>query len=481
MYKKAFGQHLHHTIVWGLKALFVLLAGILNLMNISVQGTASIICSTILMLPFFIGFFYSLPNTDFHTWVKGAPNGSVNWAIYVSTLIWFVCFSVRFFFMCMHVYNMRYYLVWFYCVMVFDKCNDQIRLHTGRDVMGCVAGEAGFAPKDFIKCFIISIVMDWVGYTLPLIGAFTVPYDGSAWQNGYLITAYNDIIPGLQWFVICGALFSCFSLYFMEFCAHVRMMWAISQKYIIISPDGQLYLKDEYKKVLKELEDAKSASRSLVSAATKNSTSTPMSTGNNTLGVSIGPASASFAQDGPDDSSGLMKTNASSSFRADFAEATQRIGPVKANRYIRVQIFPEWVGWEWERTGSPAVAVVIQTTINMVLVGLPFDNLLIVSTVIGCFTYLTEFTAFIVLKYNEPDAVRPYTVPGGLWGAWAVTVTKVGLVFTVFGMTIYDYPWMFLWCVLYDVFLIGLFYFRKYFFPDDNPYIQLEKNAQKAV
>ncbi|ETO17612.1 amino acid transporter [Reticulomyxa filosa] len=451
MYKKVFGVYLDDVVVWAIKAVFVLLAGGLNLMNISVQGTISIIFSIIFMTPFLVGFVYSMPNTDMSVWLKGPSSGEINWAIYVSTLIW---------------------------------------LHTGRDVMGCMAGEAGFAPQDFIKCFAISIVMDWAGYTFSLLGAFTVPYRASEWKNGYLIDAYNQIIPGMQWFVVCGALFSFFSLYFMQFSAHVRMMWAISQKYIIISGNGQLYLKDEYKEHLEKMKAQKKLIRSAspspvpVSARLKSK----MEKKNITL-KSTRQKMISIPADNNHMSVGMAKAANETSFLAPLETSMDETlnllrstsqplssapKTIKPNRYIRVEIFPEWVGWEWERTGSPVVAVVIQTIVNLILVGLPFDQLVLASTIVGCFTYLTEFTAFIVLKYTEPDAIRPYTVPGGLWGAWAVTITKVTLVFVVFGMTISQYPHFFFWCVLYDVILVALFYLRNYFFPDDNPYIQID-------
>jgi len=59
------------------------------------------------------------------------------------------------------------------------------------------------------------------------------------------------------------------------------------------------------------------------------------------------------------------------------------------------------------------------------LVFFDFTFLVQVDTFLSCITLLFEFAAFMILKYKEPDAPRPYVVPGGMFGAWLITVPKV--------------------------------------------------------
>eukprot|EP01006_Ploeotia_vitrea_P017796 TRINITY_DN49027_c0_g1_i3.p2 TRINITY_DN49027_c0_g1~~TRINITY_DN49027_c0_g1_i3.p2 ORF type:complete len:383 (+),score=170.77 TRINITY_DN49027_c0_g1_i3:1468-2616(+) len=76
----------------------------------------------------------------------------------------------------------------------------------------------------------------------------------------------------------------------------------------------------------------------------------------------------------------------------------------------------------------PVVGVVFQTVCVCCLVVFDFEIIVQFSNFLNCITLLLEFAAFIVLKYNEPHAPRPYEVPGGKLGAWIITVPKIILI-----------------------------------------------------
>ena len=103
-------------------------------------------------------------------------------------------------------------------------------------------------------------------------------------------------------------------------------------------------------------------------------------------------------------------------------------------RRIAIGMLPQWLcGTIWERTGAPVRGVILQSVICSVLIMYSnFEFLLQASTLINCTTLCLEMGAFLRLRYTEPETERPYTVPGGLWTAWLITVDKWFLVAVLF-------------------------------------------------
>eukprot|EP00760_Papus_ankaliazontas_P030019 PhM_4_TR4578/c0_g1_i1/m.55213 len=79
------------------------------------------------------------------------------------------------------------------------------------------------------------------------------------------------------------------------------------------------------------------------------------------------------------------------------------------------------------RPGSavPYVSTLAFAVVMSVLAMYDFDFLIQVDTVLAAESYVLTFVSFVRLRYSEPDAPRPYRVPGGLFGAWATTLIKV--------------------------------------------------------
>merc|ERR1712130_606114 len=73
---------------------------------------------------------------------------------------------------------------------------------------------------------------------------------------------------------------------------------------------------------------------------------------------------------------------------------------------------------------------------------------------------LLEFTAFIRLRYTEPDAPRPYKIPGGMFVAWLVWASTLAFVVAIFVLMAY-YEWKpFAATIGCNVFFVALWFIR---------------------
>ena len=57
-----------------------------------------------------------------------------------------------------------------------------------------------------------------------------------------------------------------------------------------------------------------------------------------------------------------------------------------------------------------------------------FWNLFAFSTLVFLLSYLVMAAAFLKLRYSDPDAPRPYRVPGGMVGAWITSLLVFGFI-----------------------------------------------------
>jgi amino acid transporter len=76
-------------------------------------------------------------------------------------------------------------------------------------------------------------------------------------------------------------------------------------------------------------------------------------------------------------------------------------------------------------TGAPHVSVFAHAFVGFCLMWFDFGFIVQVEYTVAATSYLLTYAAFLRLRYTEPDAPRPYVVPGGLPFAWALTVLKV--------------------------------------------------------
>lgn len=93
---------------------------------------------------------------------------------------------------------------------------------------------------------------------------------------------------------------------------------------------------------------------------------------------------------------------------------------------------PSWFAKTSARTGAPWVALIVCGVLYAACLGLGFKRLVQLDVILYGGSLLLEFVALVVLRVRDPDARRPFRVPGGLPGAVALGVLPMGLI--VFSM-----------------------------------------------
>jgi amino acid transporter len=79
-------------------------------------------------------------------------------------------------------------------------------------------------------------------------------------------------------------------------------------------------------------------------------------------------------------------------------------------------------------TGVPWVSVVLCSVAWALALGLSFERLISIDLVLYGAALLLEFVALVVLRMKEPALLRPFKVPGGLWGAVGMGVGPAALI-----------------------------------------------------
>ncbi|HEY6271926.1 MAG TPA: APC family permease [Terriglobales bacterium] len=74
------------------------------------------------------------------------------------------------------------------------------------------------------------------------------------------------------------------------------------------------------------------------------------------------------------------------------------------------------------KSGAPWVSILVLGLAWGLSLGLKFDRLLMLDILLYGASLVLEFLALIVLRFREPDLLRPFRVPGGMWGAILVGV-----------------------------------------------------------
>jgi glutamate:GABA antiporter len=98
---------------------------------------------------------------------------------------------------------------------------------------------------------------------------------------------------------------------------------------------------------------------------------------------------------------------------------------------------PRWFGVFSQRWGAPIVVNVLSGVFSTIVMLLAFaltsgDAGKYFSVVLGLaistttIAYVLVFPALIKLRYSRPHVPRPYRVPGGMAGAWIVSVLTTG-------------------------------------------------------
>jgi amino acid transporter len=79
------------------------------------------------------------------------------------------------------------------------------------------------------------------------------------------------------------------------------------------------------------------------------------------------------------------------------------------------------------RTGAPWVSVLLCAAAWTLSLGLSFERLVSLDILLYGSSLILEFVALVVLRVREPNLPRPFHVPGGTFGAAAMSLGPIAL------------------------------------------------------
>lgn len=263
---------------YGASLAAMLLASAPSFLSTSDFGSFSLVCIVITIAPFIVGFFAGIPLIDPSSWLGGPGSttgggggGSVDIATLLSMGIW---------------------------------------MYSGFGDLGSLGGEVEDHRVFLVGCT-GAVFVDMMMYLLPLL--VTLQMKGS-WDDGFFMTAFDEILPGLKWGVLLSGAVSCFGMYSSCLTCVARALWGIADK-------GWL---------------------------------------------------------------------------------------------------PHVLTRVSSRTGAPYASISLHMAVCSVLMLFDFEFLVTLELVISTINFILFYTSFIKLRYAEPEAHRPWRVPGGKWLPWVM-------------------------------------------------------------
>eukprot|EP01084_Bolivina_argentea_P137399 241975_1 len=378
-----------------IKFSFLIAGALFCSINIQIIGKTTIFFAIIILLPFFIGFFYALSEPNLNSSINESFNNNDNnneWMLGLSTLIW---------------------------------------LYSGWPIMCMVCGEIKFSKKKIHLPFIMAIVLDFLVYSLTLIVAATVNCENNCWSDGYLSIVYNNLLNNLGLFISISAIVSNFCKYIILLSAHSRSLWAISQPYIMLLPNGKTIMNEnQNNNINNEYEN------------------------NN-------DDAYRYDDDDDDDLDDIINNN------HELETVVSNIAFDDNNFHsltkIPIGILPQYfIGTTWNKTKSPVRAVCFTTVINAVLISFSFASLVEISAFFTCFTFVFKCVAFIKLRYMAPNVYRPYKICGGIYEAWFVSLCQFATVMLLVVVSIIQEPYIFIITIAMNVLIIIWYLFYRY-------------------
>jgi amino acid transporter len=79
------------------------------------------------------------------------------------------------------------------------------------------------------------------------------------------------------------------------------------------------------------------------------------------------------------------------------------------------------------KAAVPMIALFAMSTLWLAALGLNFDRMVMLDILLAGSSMVLEFIALIVLRYKEPNLLRPFEVPGGKAGAIICGILPTGL------------------------------------------------------
>eukprot|EP00696_Hemimastix_kukwesjijk_P007911 gnl/Hemi2/20037_TR6647_c0_g1_i1.p1 gnl/Hemi2/20037_TR6647_c0_g1~~gnl/Hemi2/20037_TR6647_c0_g1_i1.p1 ORF type:complete len:530 (-),score=110.91 gnl/Hemi2/20037_TR6647_c0_g1_i1:73-1662(-) len=92
------------------------------------------------------------------------------------------------------------------------------------------------------------------------------------------------------------------------------------------------------------------------------------------------------------------------------------------------EYLPRVLSWSFQRYNTPAAAIIFQSVGICALMRLSWDQLVQLSVFLTSIRVIFEFGAFVVLRHRQPDARRPFKVPGGIFVAYLISIPSCTIV-----------------------------------------------------
>ena len=83
------------------------------------------------------------------------------------------------------------------------------------------------------------------------------------------------------------------------------------------------------------------------------------------------------------------------------------------------------------KNGAPIVAIAFHASLALGLSLLDFEQLLQLDNLLFGVSLILKKCAFVSMKFREPERHRPYAVPGGKWGAVAITIPAIVVILAI--------------------------------------------------
>jgi amino acid transporter len=90
-------------------------------------------------------------------------------------------------------------------------------------------------------------------------------------------------------------------------------------------------------------------------------------------------------------------------------------------------MLPRWVGERSQHSGAPRRIILLSALLYVACMGLGFRRLVEIDVILYGAVITLQFGALILLRLREPNLVRPFRIPGGIFGLVLVALMPLGL------------------------------------------------------
>ena len=280
-------------------------------------------------------------------------------------------------------------------------------------------GEIAFRRKKLYIPFLIVIGLDFMFYqtTLFVVASSSSPTTDCI-DFECLSTIFDQMLNNLGLFISISAILSMFGKYIILLSAHSRSLWAISQSYITLLPNGKMYIID---------------------------------------------------QQDDDDLDEEFSDN-----DQDHQNQNEQLSTIMSNiafddgtynyllNKISIGILPSCIGFGriWNKTQSPVNAVLFTTFVNAMLILFLLKYWLKLQFL--SFNFIFKIFAFLKLRYTAPLVERPFKIIGGVFVAWIVTVSQLLVIIFIIFITIQQKPNLFIFAIGINVIIVMFYLFTRY-------------------